>query len=30
MDHLEYIVEIKNIVDNEFIKKIIPLIKKKK
>jgi len=29
MDHLEYIVEIKNIVDNEFIKKIIPLIKKK-
>jgi predicted 2-oxoglutarate/Fe(II)-dependent dioxygenase YbiX len=29
MDHLEAIVEIKNVVSNKFIDKIIPLIKKK-
>ena len=29
MDHLESIVEIKNVVSNEFIEKIIPLINKK-
>ena len=29
MDHLEAIVEIKNVVSNEFIDKIIPLINKK-
>jgi len=29
MDHLEYIVEIKNIVDKKFIEKIIPVIKYK-
>jgi hypothetical protein len=29
MDHLEAIVEIKNVVSAEFIDKIIPLIEKK-